>query len=101
MKPTDEPVEGKKNDPMQPVVWTRNYKNESGKTNKTVTTTMGSATDLQDEGLRRLLVNAAYWCLGMEVPAKAEVGLVGEYKPTMYGFGGFRKGTKPSDYELK
>jgi hypothetical protein len=86
---------------MQPVVWIRNYKNEAGKTNKTVTTTMGAATDLLDEELRRLLVNAAYWCVGLDVPAKADVRLVGEYKPTMYGFNGYKKGVKPSDHELK
>jgi len=101
MNRNDPAVEGKKNDPMQPVVWIRNYKNEAGKTNKTVTTTMGAATDLLDEGLRRLLVNAAYWCLGLDVPAKADVRLVGEYKPTMYGFNGYKKGVKPSDHELK
>ena len=101
MNPTDSPVTGKKNDPMQPVVWVRNHKNESGKTNKVVVTTMGAATDLQNEGLRRLLVNAAYWALGLPVPEKADVRYVGEYKPTMYGFGGFKRGVKPSDHELK
>jgi hypothetical protein len=101
MKPTDEPVKGKKNEPMQPIVWTRLYKNDSGATNKTVTTTMGAATDLTNEGLRRLLVNAAYWCVGLDVPEKADVRLVGEFHPTMYGFDGYIKGQKPSDYEMK
>src|SRR5437660_9356995 len=32
MNPTDPPGEGKKNDPLQPVVWQRLYKNEAGKT---------------------------------------------------------------------
>jgi hypothetical protein len=102
MKPTDPPVEGKKNDPMQAVAWTREYKNEAGKTNRIFTTTMGSSTDLQDEGLRRMIVNASFWALGMEnkIPAKANVELVGEYHPTMYGFNGFTKGVKPSAHEL-
>jgi hypothetical protein len=100
MKPEDPPVEGKKNEPMQPVVWVRNYKNESGKTNKVVVTTMGSSTDLQNEALRRLLVNAAYWTVGLPVPEKAEVGFVGEFKPLMYGFDGFKKGVKPAELEL-
>src|SRR5436305_1625489 len=99
MNPTDPPVEGKKNSPMQPVVWTRLYKNDSGKTNKILCTTMGAATDLLDEGLRRLLVNAVYWGVGLEVPAKADVALVGDYRPTMYGFDGFVKGVKPADLE--
>jgi hypothetical protein len=101
MNPTDEPVKGKKNEPMQPVVWVRNYKHESGKTSKLVTTTMGAATDLQSEGLRRLLVNAAFWTVGLNVPEKANVQYVGEFKPTMYGFEGFKRGVKPADHALK
>src|ERR1051325_1216324 len=91
------PVEGKKNDPMQPVAWTRLYKNEAGKTNKILCTTMGAATDLLNEGLRRLLVNAVYWGVGLDVPAQADVALIGNYQPTMYGFDGFVKGLKPAD----
>ena len=113
MNPNDPPADYKKktatgteqsvNDPMQPVVWLRNYKNEAGKTNKILTTTLGSATDLKSEGLRRLLVNAAYWAVGLEqkIPSKANVDLVGDYQPTMYGFNGYKKGVKPADHELK
>jgi hypothetical protein len=111
MKPTDEPADYKKktaakveqgvNDPMMPVAWTREVKNDVGKVNKVLCTTMGSATDLQNEGLRRLIVNSIYWGLGLDVPAKANVEIVGEFKPTMYGFGGFIKGMKPADHELK
>jgi hypothetical protein len=101
MNSNDPPVTGKKNDPMQPVVWVREYKNEAGTTNKIVVTTMGSATDLQNEGLRRMLVNAAYWALGLPVPDKADVRYVGDYKPSMYGFDGSKKGVKPADHELK
>jgi hypothetical protein len=101
MNRTDPPVTGKKNEPMQPVVWIRHYKNEAAKTNRVLTTTMGSATDLQDEGLRRLLVNGCYWTLGLPVPAQANVEYVGDFLPTMYGFNGFKKGIKPSDHELK
>lgn len=101
MKPTDPPVTGKKNDPMQPIVWVRNYKNESGNTNRVVLTTMGAATDLENEGLRRLLANAAFWTLNLPIPEKADVTYVGEFKPTMYGFNGAKKGVKPADHELK
>ena len=102
MKPTDPPVEGKKNEPMMPLIWTRDYPGEGGKTSKIVTTTMGAATDLESEGLRRLLVNACYWTIGLEdkIPSKAEVGYVGEYKPTGFGFGKFKPGVKPADLEL-
>ena len=101
MNPSDPPVTGKKNDPMQPVVWTRLYQNEAGKTNKILCTTMGAATDLLNEGMRRLLVNSVYWAVGLEVLAKADVNFVGEFKPTMYGFNGFVKGVKPDDHALK
>jgi hypothetical protein len=111
MNPMDAPVEGKqkptdkyeKNNPLQPIVWTRSYKNEAGKTNKILTTTMGAATDLQNEGLRRLVVNAAYWAVGIEnkIPAKADVTYVGDFKPSFYGFNGGKKGIKPAALELK
>lgn len=100
MKPTDEPVTNKKNMPMQPVIWTRIHKNEAGKENKVLCTTMGAATDLENEGLRRVVVNGVYWGLGMEVPAKADVTCVDEFKPNMYGFGGYRRGLTPDDHAL-
>jgi hypothetical protein len=113
MKPGDPPADYRKknakgveqgvNDPMQPVVWIRNHTNEAGKVNKILTTTMGSATDLQNEGLRRLLVNGAYWAAGLEkkIPKKAKADLVGDFQPTMYGFNGFKKSVKPAEHELK
>jgi hypothetical protein len=109
MKPTDPPADYRKkrasdkqeqgvNDPMMPVAWSREVKNDAGKTIKTLCTTMGAATDLTSEGLRRLLVNATYAFTGLEVPEKADVTVGAEFQPTMYGFGGFKKGMKPSDF---
>jgi len=73
MKPTDKPVQGKKNDPMMPMIWTRDYKAESGKTSRTLTSTIGAASDLESEGLRRLFVNASFWLTDLPVPPKANV----------------------------
>lgn len=103
MKPTDKPVEGKKNDPLMPLVWVRNYTGEKGKTSKIITTTMGASVDLENEGLRRLLVNACYWALGLEkkIPKQNNVDYVGEYKPTFFGSNKAQKGIKPSDHELR
>jgi type 1 glutamine amidotransferase len=100
MKPTDQPVPGKKNQPMMPAAWCKTYTTEQGKKTRVFATTMGAATDLESEGLRRLLVNATYWAVGLEdqIPAKTEVALVGEYNPTPFGFGGFKKGTHPDDH---
>jgi type 1 glutamine amidotransferase len=103
MKPTDKPVSDRKNDPMMPVAWTRTYQGAKDKAGRVFTTTMGAATDLESEGLRRLLVNAAYWCLGMEdkIPPRANVEIVGEYRPSPFGFAGHKKGLKPADYAMK
>ena len=88
------------NDPAMPIAWTRKYKWPSGKTSKIFCSTMGAATDLQSEGLRRMIVNATYAGLGMEVPKKANVNYVDPYKPLFYGFNSFRRGIKPSDHAL-
>ena len=103
MSPNDKPLGGPKNDPMMPVAWTKSYQGIHGKTGRVFTTTMGAANDLLSEGLRRLVVNAVYWCLGMEgtIPLRANVDLVGTYQPTQFGFGAFRKGLKPSDFAAK
>jgi len=102
MRPTDDqPLAGPKNNPMMPVVWTKSYQLPGGKTGHSLCTTMGSSTDLTNEALRRLLVNAAYELTGLKVPEKANVDLVGDYKPIAFGFGGFKKGVKPADLEMK
>ena len=102
MKPSDVPVAGPKNDPLMPLVWLHDYTDEGGKTCKTLTTTTGAAVDLQNEGLRRLLINACYWAVGLasQIPAHANVEYVGPYEPTWFGFGKFKKGVKPDDLQL-
>ncbi|HEY7117930.1 MAG TPA: hypothetical protein VH475_15190 [Tepidisphaeraceae bacterium] len=87
-----------KNNPMMPVAWTKSYQLPGGKPGKSFTTTMGSSTDLTNEALRRLIVNAAYYLLDMKVPEKADVTIVGEFHPSAFGFDGHRKGMKPADY---
>jgi type 1 glutamine amidotransferase len=103
MSPDDEPVTGKKNDPMMPVAWVKTYTAETGKKGRVFTTTMGASQDLKSGGLRRLLVNATYWAVGMEdkISAQANVDLVGEYVPHPFGFGKFQKGVKPADLAIK
>jgi len=103
MNPTDKPVAGPKNDPMMPVAWTKTYKGADGQTGRVFTTTMGCGEDFQSEGLRRLVVNAAYWCLGLEdkIAAKANVALVGEYHALPFGGNKFRKGVMPADHAMK
>jgi type 1 glutamine amidotransferase len=99
MKPDDQPLKGKKNDPMMPIAWTKS----SGKTSRVFTTTMGASRDFQSEGLRRLLVNASLWAVGLEnkIDEKIGVDLVGEFKASPFCSDGFQKGLKPSDFEMK
>ncbi|MGB4727520.1 MAG: ThuA domain-containing protein [Thermogutta sp.] len=100
MSPQDKPVEGPKNDPMMPVAWIKTYTWENGPAGRVFTTTMGAAVDFKSEGLRRLVVNAVYWCLGMEdlIPKKANVEIVGQFEPNYFGFNGYKKGLRPSDF---
>ncbi|MBC8354949.1 MAG: ThuA domain-containing protein [Planctomycetes bacterium] len=100
MNPADKPLAGPKNTPMMPLAWTRMYKGETGNTSRVFNTTMGAATDLVSEGTRRLIANACFWGLEMDVPTKADVDLVGEYKPTPFGFGKYVEGVKPEDHKL-
>ena len=97
-------VDGKKNDPMMPVAWTKSYQIPGGEMGRVFCTTMGAATDLQWEGTRRLIVNGVYWALGMgdEIPEEGTaVELVGEYDPSPYSFGGFKKGIRPAEHLWK
>ena len=93
----------KSDKPLMPLAWIKNYKGDTGNTTKVFTTTMGAATDLESEGLRRLLVNATYWCLGMEsqIPDRANVDLVGTFNPTPFGFGDQKIGIMPSSHKIQ
>lgn len=100
---SDVPAEGRKktslgqeqdiNDPMMPIVWTRTLEGQ-----KVFVTTMGAATDLLDENLRRLLVNACYWAVGKNVPARANVEYVGAYHPSPFGFDKYLRQRKVEDF---
>jgi type 1 glutamine amidotransferase len=103
MKPDDPPAEGKVNDPMMPIAWTKSYTGDAGKKARVFTSTIGAANDLTAQGTRRLLVNACYWAVGLEnkIPEKSNVELVGDYQPSNFSFGGFKKGVKPEEHVLK
>ncbi len=71
-----------------PVAWVKNWKSNKGTTARVFHTTMGSAQDFQNEGLRRLIVNASYWCMQIEhaIDGNARVEIVGTYNPPDSGF---------------
>jgi hypothetical protein len=103
MKPDSKPVADKKNDPMLPIAWTNTYTGAAGKPARVFTSTMASGQDLKNEAFRRLLVNACYWCLGMEyqIPQKSNADLVGSYEGRPFKQNGFKPGVKPADHELR
>ncbi len=100
MNPDDGPAPDKK---RLPIAWTKSYTGTSGKASRVFTTTMGHSFDLKSEGFRRLLVNAVYWGVGLEnqIPAKANVDLVGEYDPSDIGFGTHKQGVMPEAHATK
>jgi len=71
-----------------PVAWVKTWTGNTGRTARVFHVTMGSAKDFQSEGLRRLTVNAASWCLGMEdtIDATSNMAIVGDYDPPDSGF---------------
>jgi hypothetical protein len=101
MKVNDPPAKGKQNDPMMPIAWTKTYNTESDAKARIFTTTMGASQDLLSEGLRRLIVNACYWGMGLEdrIAEKSVVDLVGPYEPTPFKFDGYKRGVKPADLQ--
>lgn len=74
------------NTEMPPIAWLNQYEIPDGKQGQSFTSTIGAASDLIDEEIRRLLVNASYLLLRMEVPESADVSFVGEYSPNQFGF---------------
>ncbi len=96
----DDPVtkNSKQNNPIMPIAWLRDYQVPGGKKGQCFYETIGASADFESEGLRRLTVNAAYHLLGMDVPAKAKVDRVGDFKPTPFGFSTYTKGVRPEEH---
>lgn len=91
------------NDPLMPVAWTMNYQLPEGQPGMSFTSTIGSSTDVVNEGVRRLLVNSVFYMLDMDVPEEADVAFVGDYSPSAYSFHTDEywqeKGLMVSDYQ--
>lgn len=87
LDPSSPNVAGSINDPMQPFAWVRDYQRPNGKgTGKAFCTTGGASIDFLNEDLRRLVVNAALFLTGQDVPEKTNVDFVDPFQPTFYGF---------------
>lgn len=87
MRPGDGPPVAEKNDPLMPVAWTKTYEIPGGTPGRVFSTTMGASTDIVADGTRRMIVNGAYWALGIEdqLPTTgANVSIVDSYNPTRF-----------------
>ena len=90
-----QPLMGRKHDDAPnpkleplPVAWFKFWQTSEGKSARVFHSTMGSGNDLENPGLRRLIINAAYWGMGMEsaITPNRSVDIVGTYKPLESGF---------------
>lgn len=99
MRPGDAPVSGMA---TQPVIWTREYRNEKGNDQRVVAMTTAAGVDFKSPDLRRLFVNACYWSVGREalIPEAANVDIFGAFEPATWGGGNYRKGLRPSDWNM-
>jgi type 1 glutamine amidotransferase len=81
---------------MMPIAWVKTYHSA-----RVFDTTMGHAGDFQNEGFRRMVVNACYWTAGLEkkISAKSSVALVGTYAPNEIGLNKQKKDLKISDWQ--
>ena len=96
LRPDDKPDAEK---PPVPVAWVKTYTGQAGKAARVFTTTYGYGDDFKEEGVRRMFVNACYWCVGLEdkIPERSDVAHVGPYQPKKSDFGGYRRGMTPED----
>lgn len=96
MEPGSKPLEGK--DP-QPAAWLRKYRFKDGKQGRAFCTTQGASEDILSEGVRRMIVNAIFWCMEMEddINAEADVSFVGPYNPSTFSFKPSVTDAKPGD----
>ncbi|MDN4502599.1 GDSL-type esterase/lipase family protein [Alteromonadaceae bacterium BrNp21-10] len=87
LEPDSKNVSGAKNNPTMPLAWLKAYPSPDGdQQGEVFATTAGAAVDFNKEDLRRLVINASYHLLAMDVPAKADVAFVDAFEPSFYGF---------------
>ena len=99
-----QPLMGRKHDDAPnpeleplPVAWFKNWQTSTGQSARVFHSTMGSGHDLENAGLRRLIINASYWSMGMEaaISAQSSVDIVGSYEPLDSGFNYSKLGVLP------
>lgn len=81
--------------------WTREYRGKGGEKGRVFTSLYGASEDILNPGYRRMLINAAYWMVGLEdqIEAASPIDFVGKYQPNTFRGGGYAKGVKPAMYD--
>ncbi|MGC6441354.1 MAG: hypothetical protein ACON4H_01735 [Rubripirellula sp.] len=85
--------------PPQPAAWVRTYQYRGGPEGRVFCSTQGASEDILSEGVRRMILNATLWCMGLEesIRADADVSFVGGYNPTTFSFKPSITDAKPED----
>jgi hypothetical protein len=81
--------------------WTREYTGANGRKGRVFTSLYGASEDILNPGYRRMILNAAYWLVGLEdeIKADAPIDFVGDYQPNTFGALSYARGVKPEDYD--
>jgi len=92
MTPDSPPDTSKK---TMPVAWIKSYSK-----GRIFATTMGHAGDFDNEGFRRMVVNACYWAVGLEnkITSDYNISIVGIYQPNPIGVNKQKTTLKISDW---
>ena len=85
-----------------PIAWTKIWTGNNQLTSRIFHFTMGSARDFENEGVRRVTVNAVYWGLKMQdlISPTSRVDFVGPYEPMKSGFNYRELGVQPRKPEF-
>ena len=93
-----------RNNPLQAGIWLHEYTAPNGTRGSSLCSTMGASVDFASEGLRRVIVNAAFYLLDLEVPEQADVAYVDPFEPTFFSRNpkGYweERALKPADFAL-
>lgn len=86
-----------KNKEALPIAWTKTWQGNGEQASRIFHFTMGSGRDFENEGVRRLTINAVFWGLGLEKEISSEnsVEIIGDYQPLKSGFNYDKLGVKP------
>ena len=93
MTPDSPPDSSKK---IMPIAWVKTYNKA-----RIFATTMGHAGDFENEGFRRMMINACYWALGLEnkIKSNSNISIFDTYQPNPIGVNKQKTSLKISDWQ--